>query len=226
MRYVKDTISRAIHNTTASILAKQWVVWDMSKIQFRELFTTKGVVIYLIFSCVRYVKDTISRAIHNTARKIEREGTLCEICQRYNFESYSQRKCSTYFDNWSCVRYVKDTISRAIHNRLVMCRYMAKLCEICQRYNFESYSQLFRLVWQAMPGCVRYVKDTISRAIHNGRAKRIDDGSVVWDMSKIQFRELFTTECCSGSPARELCEICQRYNFESYSQRLAWRLTR
>gem|GEM_PF-3340622 len=88
----------------------------MSKIQFRELFTTfKGA-----FRGVR---------------------GLCEICQRYNFESYSQRDDGEEYDVECCVRYVKDTISRAIHNSSTAWVSVLWLCEICQRYNFESYSQ-------------------------------------------------------------------------------------
>ncbi len=63
----------------------------MSKIQFRELFTT----------------------IYHAFRK---RTELCEICQRYNFESYSQLQCRILVNLLCCVRYVKDTISRAIHN--------------------------------------------------------------------------------------------------------------
>ena len=141
----------------------------MSKIQFRELFTT-------LWGYATY------------------PSTLCEICQRYNFESYSQPKNASYFTEDSCVRYVKDTISRAIHNVKLVGGVVLRLCEICQRYNFESYSQQRRLGDWLRGGCVRYVKDTISRAIHN--------------------------EITAFTLVITLCEICQRYNFESYSQRM------
>ena len=194
VRYVKDTISRAIHNMSFLIPWVRMVVWDMSKIQFRELFTTWKVLQH-------------------------RELQLCEICQRYNFESYSQLSYKQFFKISSCVRYVKDTISRAIHNEdtskivyEIVVWDMSKiqfrelfttlikvspvylmLCEICQRYNFESYSQLEIVQPGTKKGCVRYVKDTISRAIHNCFCLFKKRRWVVWDMSKIQFRELFTT---------------------------------
>ncbi len=117
---------------------------------------------------------------------------LCEICQRYNLESYSQLEQTKKIIQESCVRYVKDTILRAIHNMNERNDVMLKLCEICQRYNLESYSQQQVAAFAALYSCVRYVKDTILRAIHN-----------------IEFRLRFLLQ---------LCEICQRYNLESYSQ--------
>ena len=92
---------------------------------------------------------------------------LCEICQRYNFESYSQHQAGDAFSCARCVRYVKDTILRAIHNDSALHRIYLQLCEICQRYNLESYSQLGNILCRITNCCVRYVKDTILRAIHN-----------------------------------------------------------
>ena len=193
VRYVKDTISRAIHN---GLLLRTWldgVVWDMSKIQFRELFTTRTVGIFL-------------------------SNSLCEICQRYNFESYSQQLTDTAGRTWVVWDMSKIQFRELFTTPPLFGMEHPWLCEICQRYNFESYSQL-DIAGEVRSGrCVRYVKDTISRAIHNKKRNLKISADVVWDMSKIQFRELFTTVSSPHHPDHRLCEICQRYNFESYSQ--------
>ena len=169
----------------------------MSKIQFRKLFTTWWV--WRSAACL-----------------------LCEICQRYNFESYSQLR----FIFAVSVNVVWD-MSKIQFRKLFttnLCRLEARrrLCEICQRYNFESYSQRGINSPQSAPCCVRYVKDTISKAIHNRIVRNVFGTAVVWDMSKIQFRKLFTTSEWLGASFWRLCEICQRYNFESYSQQARW----
>ena len=122
--YVKDTILKAIHNDTKRGKKNVRVVTDMSKIQFWKQFTTGCVHWYTKRSCYWYVKDTILKAIHNPMwclhlaisvvtdmSKIQfwKQFTtglfllwlrllLLLICQRYNFESNSQLKLSTYFN--------------------------------------------------------------------------------------------------------------------------------
>ena len=61
------------------------------------------------------------------------------------------------------------------------------LYSICQRYNFESNLQ--RPFYQILqrPRCIRYVKDTILKAIYNGRNAKNGAFIAVFDMSKIQF---------------------------------------
>ena len=41
---------------------------------------------------------------------------LYSICQRYNFESNLQRCYDIIYTYLSCIRYVKDTILKAIYN--------------------------------------------------------------------------------------------------------------
>ena len=100
---------------------------------------------------------------------LAKDGTwmLYSICQRYNFESNLQQEDAQAFNAQSCIRYVKDTILKAIYNRLrenvvvtgCCIRYVkdtilkaiynffqelergVKLYSICQRYNFESNLQ-------------------------------------------------------------------------------------
>ena len=64
----------------------------MSKIQFWKQFTTL---------------DALQYYCHE----------LYSICQRYNFESNLQRAYEWDKEFGDCIRYVKDTILKAIYNR-------------------------------------------------------------------------------------------------------------
>ena len=194
------------------------VVWDMSKIQSWELFTT-------------YTWCNLGLL------------TLCEICQRYNLESYSQRI------NGHIIYTIVVWDMSKIQSWELFTTYCSQhtlagsLCEICQRYNLESYSQqtgwtmliiivvwdmskiqsweLFTTdgVWSFLNPvlceiCQRYNLESYSQHLSPEQLQRF----VVWDMSKIQSWELFTTGKLILKKEPVLCEICQRYNLESYSQ--------
>ena len=191
----------------------------MSKIQFWKQFTTGNP---LLFSTV----------------------LLYSICQRYNFESNLQRMANRTNTQSCCIRYVKDTILKAIYNRRFCClvarlavfdmskiqfwkqfttrdllqENRVKLYSICQRYNFESNLQHNIDTPQNNCSCIRYVKDTILKAIYNAREYGILSSFAVFDMSKIQFWKQFTTGAFLANPFPLLYSICQRYNFESNLQ--------
>ena len=97
-----------------------------------------------------------------------------------------------------CSRYVKDTFLKAIHNKEEETTTFYWLFPICQRYIFESNSQLDALFSDYL--------------------------FVVPDMSKIHFWKQFTTLCALGCCDVELFPICQRYIFESNSQPFCLRL--
>ena len=61
------------------------------------------------------------------------------------------------------------------------------LYSICQRYNFESNLQPAADAFQAQYSCIRYVKDTILKAIYNRQFRMMFLILAVFDMSKIQF---------------------------------------
>ena len=61
------------------------------------------------------------------------------------------------------------------------------LYSICQRYNFESNLQHLHVRVIVIPSCIRYVKDTILKAIYNKTSFTLKCGRAVFDMSKIQF---------------------------------------
>ena len=171
---------------------------------------------------------------------------LYSICQRYNFESNLQRVETSAIAWWSCIRYVKDTILKAIYNLYHCLSYqfsavfdMSKiqfwkqfttyntmwqledmLYSICQRYNFESNLQHQIGTCEVGRSCIRYVKDTILKAIYNLHADRVSSFGAVFDMSKIQFWKQFTTRCQVLLSFSLLYSICQRYNFESNLQQL------
>ena len=142
IRYVKDTILKAIYNEIKNLSSSLPAVFDMSKIQFWKQFTTKTIKLCYNNRCIRYVKDTILKAIYNTMIGIEirilavfdmskiqfwKQFTtylypylvvllLYSICQRYNFESNLQLPHHNRYTQKCCIRYVKDTILKAIYN--------------------------------------------------------------------------------------------------------------
>ncbi len=65
------------------------------------------------------------------------------------------------------MKYVKDTILKANHNETTYRCTLLMLYEVCQRYNFESKSQLPDTAKLHSHGCMKYVKDTILKANHN-----------------------------------------------------------
>ena len=133
------------------------------------------------------------KQITTLSTRDEFRGSLFSICQRYNFESKSQRDGKWHCKDDCCFRYVKDTILKANHNyrewyqsvkdavfdmskiqfwkQITTTEHsvilMLSLFSICQRYNFESKSQLALSAPNKPLSCFRYVKDTILKANHN-----------------------------------------------------------
>ena len=218
IRYVKDTILKAIYNVkyiiTSSILLYSicqrynfesnlqqslyfigllFTVFDMSKIQFWKQFTTREIQHYAEHNCIRYVKDTILKAI-------------------YNISSFDKESNRTVFDMSKIQFWKQFTTLDALQY------YCHELYSICQRYNFESNLQQHLCVWLRNNHCIRYVKDTILKAIYNGIWKKVCRCETVFDMSKIQFWKQFTTYWRMAIYLARLYSICQRYNFESNLQ--------
>ena len=171
--------------------------------------------------CYWYVKDTILKAIHNLLPIPLLHNMLLLICQRYNFESNSQRylvfhKVSPVVTDMSKIQFWKQFTTDAI---FICFNFLLLL--ICQRYNFESNSQHIKCLFVFFQCCYWYVKDTILKAIHNSPSLRSVSSPVVTDMSKIQFWKQFTTFGIFKNVTWKLLLICQRYNFESNSQPVA-----
>ena len=146
-----------------------------------------GFCLLLLLRCIRYVKDTILKAIYNIGKQTQYPTTLYSICQRYNFESNLQLIAVNALILYCCIRYVKDTILKAIYNVLFSHYINLSLYSICQRYNFESNLQLYKARRQICNRCIRYVKDTILKAIYNLIVLYLYTVRAVFDMSKIQF---------------------------------------
>ena len=66
-----------------------------------------------------------------------------------------------------CIRYIKDTILKAIYNLLLFLMLIMALYSVYQRYNFESNLQPFAGLYDCSQRCIRYIKDTILKAIYN-----------------------------------------------------------
>ena len=191
----------------------------MSKIQFWKQFTTTTCTFYPQACCIRYVKDTILKAIYNskaphgrpspavfdmskiqfwkqftTVRKVlQGQRWLYSICQRYNFESNLQHSNTAVVSYCCCIRYVKDTILKAIYNDF---ENVSKIClavfDMSKIQFWKQFTTLTFIVHMSL-SCIRYVKDTILKAIYNILVLIMAGRIAVFDMSKIQFWKQFTT---------------------------------
>ena len=86
---------------------------------------------------------------------------------------------------YRCIRYIKDTILKAIYNQTLEVKKALLLYSVYQRYNFESNLQPTHLTDNYYPCCIRYIKDTILKAIYNQLPLSYDRHGAVFDMSKI-----------------------------------------
>ena len=114
------------------------------------------------------------------------------ICQRYKFESESQRRLPVSPVASAVFNMSKIQIWKRITTFLRLYSLRPWLYLICQRYKFESESQLSGLALIAF--------------------------KAVFNMSKIQIWKRITTIVTPGSIRKLLYLICQRYKFESESQ--------
>ena len=64
---------------------------------------------------------------------------------------------------------------------------MLTLYSVYQRYNFESNLQLRSLSFLREASCIRYIKDTILKAIYNEIRITVIKEIAVFGISKIQF---------------------------------------
>ena len=120
------------------------------------------------------------------------QSSLYLICQRYKFESESQLSPNSNPKPIAVFNMSKIQIWKRIttmHFRWIL---LLQLYLICQRYKFESESQL--ACWA------------------------ISHLSAVFNMSKIQIWKRITTRAFSSCCSILLYLICQRYKFESESQ--------
>ena len=116
------------------------------------------------------------------------------ICQRYKFESESQLKWIFLLIGIAVFNMSKIQIWKRITTVIRLTFVSIELYLICQRYKFESESQL--------------TSDHFALTL------------AVFNMSKIQIWKRITTEAVLESYAVKLYLICQRYKFESESQPL------
>ena len=127
---------------------------------------------------------------------LQRYKKLYLICQRYKFESESQRYIHVLPELIAVFNMSKIQIWKRITTKKGKWNGNRLLYLICQRYKFESESQLN--IWQ--------------------------DGScgAVFNMSKIQIWKRITTGIQIIFTIALLYLICQRYKFESESQPFDW----
>ena len=245
-RPAKDTILRANHNELDFDEVNKEGVSDLPKIQFWEQITTRSFTSFVVNRCFRPAKDTILRANHNTTEytiklqvgvsdlpkiqfweQITTKRYLVTIitlvfqtCQRYNFESKSQHVRHDKHRLKGVSDLPKIQFWEQITTIYIILSINTGVFQTCQRYNFESKSQL-ALCWSPGGwGCFRPAKDTILRANHNSYEVPSKKEIGVSDLPKIQFWEQITTLDEFGTFESLVFQTCQRYNFESKSQLL------
>ena len=147
-----------------------------------------------------------------------RQNALYSICQRYNFESNLQQYRPRSVFKYAVFDMSKIQFWKQFTTIFGMIIFAPMLYSICQRYNFESNLQQGRHRIKNTTSCIRYVKDTILKAIYNRSRRYGRKNGAVFDMSKIQFWKQFTTHCGEIIISPLLYSICQRYNFESNLQ--------
>ena len=265
----KDTILKANHNSAGSSKQKPLAVLPITKIQFWKQITTQLARGANYKRCITNHKDTILKANHNckllhllfrkavlpitkiqfwkqittTARLSTTTTTLYYQSQRYNFESKSQLTVAHYFVEICCITNHKDTILKANHNLAAVLATIMLLYYQSQRYNFESKSQLAKIIETSIERCITNHKDTILKANHNKRSQILrwymlyyqsqrynfesksqhtnGEGNcecAVLPITKIQFWKQITTKRGVVSENQKLYYQSQRYNFESKSQ--------
>ena len=158
---------KANHNAVLKVGVLEKAVFNMSKIQIWKRITTL-------------------RSLGRSRK------SLYLICQRYKFESESQLILPNFSINIAVFNMSKIQIWKRITTCPDRLYIAALLYLICQRYKFESESQL-RLIRVCIP-------------------------SAVFNMSKIQIWKRITTMSSPIFNALLLYLICQRYKFESESQ--------
>ena len=84
-------------------------------------------------------------------------------CDRYKFESNSQRWSPRAAGSRGCIRHVIDTGLKAIHNRSALTSDSSLMYVPCDRYKFESNSQPLMHTERVD----KHVIDTSLKAIHN-----------------------------------------------------------
>ena len=175
----------------------------MSKIQIQKQITTPPYRVTVCTRCVWYVKDTNSKANHNIYWAILEAISGVFDMSKIQIQKQITTQRRMFVPSTRCVWYVKDTNSKANHNkdraiwegvngvfdmskiqiqkqittRWFLSYIQGTVCLICQRYKFKSKSQRQRCCRQSRPGCVWYVKDTNSKANHNAKKEIINQSS-------------------------------------------------
>ena len=114
----------------------------------------------------------ILKAIHNIPITYQHLMPLYVIYFDTNFESYSQLEPLQLLLSISCMLSTLIQILKAIHNYLLVGRYLDLLYVIYFDTNFESYSQPISWCWHRRWCCMLSTLIQILKAIHNSRGTR------------------------------------------------------
>ena len=167
-KYIKVPFLKANHNWVSFATLHSWVVANISKFLFWKRITTE-------------IASTIAPK------------RLLQIYQSSFFESESQRYEHSYYQLWSCCKYIKVPFLKANHNtntsypakpqvvaniskflfwkrittEYVLFPIVSALLQIYQSSFFESESQQQILLIWAFLRCCKYIKVPFLKANHN-----------------------------------------------------------
>ena len=142
IRYFKDTNSKANHNEFCPLTLELFGVFDISKIQIQKQITTCGCVWFAVF-------------------------WVYSIFQRYKFKSKSQQLHPPCKELTGVFDISKIQIQKQITTDFTLYLDNGLVYSIFQRYKFKSKSQPLYFTLHLRCRCIRYFKDTNSKANHN-----------------------------------------------------------
>ena len=165
IRYVKDTILKAIYNTSLAIYLNKEAVFDMSKIQFWKQFTTPTNKRITFIGCIRYVKDTILKAIYNIQESHPTCERLYSICQRYNIRSKFTTcvHACVYFGMKYTVLFKNKSILNLIFNYNLD---IPKNSIVKEVFSTQSFEIIFYKFWFQTEKPISYVKKHKQNIFH------------------------------------------------------------
>ena len=168
IQYDKDTILKAIYNSSAYGMMREAAVFSMTKIQFWKQFTT-------------------------TTKRLSTQRKLYSVWQRYNFESNLQHNAAKDKHKAAVFSMTKIQFWKQFTTSCRRWSTSFMLYSVWQRYNFESNLQQIFTSTECSLCCIQYDKDTILKAIYNIQDARMVESKAVFSMTKIQFWKQFTT---------------------------------
>ena len=216
-------VQRTNFESKSQLISKWQRKWQEYLSMFKEPILKAN---HNVSTAFYYVFESIYQCSKNQFWKQITTAFCCFLCsflvfinvQRTNFESKSQLRWNTCIRIVSIYQCSKNQFWKQITTNLVYGNGAAKVFINVQRTNFESKSQLVRLVMLKLMEYLSMFKEPILKANHNSLALRGILGLSIYQCSKNQFWKQITTLKPNGNQRFWVFINVQRTNFESKSQ--------